>query len=408
MHSSVASGFRSLKDIDPTGKTLLVRLDLNVPMQLGKITDTTRVVRSMPTIHYLRERGAKVVILSHFDRPKGKFVPSMSLAPLVDALEEALGCAVKFGVDCIGKAAEEAVASLQPGDVLLLENLRFHAEEEANEPAFAKALARLGDVFVNDAFSCSHRAHASIVGVAEHLPAVAGLLMQAELEALSAALTQAERPLMAIVGGAKVSTKLQILSRLVEKVDKLVIGGGMANTFLFAQGYPMGKSLHEENCVEEALAVLQKAKQVGCEVLLPVDVTVSKAFAPRSPNRVTVPADVQPDELILDVGAESYLQLAKALCDSKTLLWNGPVGAFETPPFDVGSLSIARLVAARTRQGRLTSVAGGGDTLAALAAAGLTESLSYISTAGGAFLEWLEGKDLPGVAALQRATRQAA
>ena len=395
---------RTLEDLgDVGGRTLLVRLDLNVPMQDGRVTDATRIERSVPTVRELVDRGAKVVVLAHFGRPKGKREASMSLVPLARPLGEALGgIKVAFAEDCIGAPAEQAVAALKPGGVLLLENLRFHAGEEKNDPAFADQLARLGELYVNDAFSAAHRAHASITGLAERLPAAAGRLMQAEVEALSRALENPERPLAAVVGGAKVSTKLDLLGNLIDRVDLLVLGGGMANTFLFARGTPVGRSLCEKDMAGTARDIIARVEARSCQMLLPIDGRVASEFRAGAPSR-EVPIELVPDDaMILDIGSGSAQMINDQLGNCRTVVWNGPLGAFEIPPFDAGTTAVAQLVAERTQAGKLMSVAGGGDTLAALAHAGVLEQLSYVSTAGGAFLEWLEGKDLPGVAALRR------
>ena len=393
--------FPRLEDLDLAGKTVLLRTDLNVPMQGGKVTDNTRIVRAMPTISYLLEKNCKVIILSHFDRPKGKFVPSMSLAPLVDELAEAMwGKEVKFGVDCVGKAARDAVANLNNGEVLLLENLRFHPQEEAGDREFAREIASLGDFFVNDAFSCSHRAHASITGIAEFLPTAAGRLMQEELTVLTSIFAKPEKPIAAIIGGSKISTKLDLLENLTKTMDKIVIGGGMANTFLYALGHNVGKSLCEKEMKETALSILKKAKENNCEIVLPIDLVVAIRFAAHAENRV-VAVDKIPDNFTaVDIGCASVSLFANALSECKTVVWNGPVGAFETSPFDVSSVSIARHIAALTGAQKIRSIAGGGDTVSAIMHSGLAESFSYLSTAGGAFLEWLEGKELAGVEAL--------
>ena len=392
--------FRTLDNLDVAGKRVLLRADLNVPVRDGKITDMTRIERLSPTIRELSEKGARVIVCSHFDRPKGKRVPSMSLAPMATALAEVLGRRVRFVEDCVGTAAEQAVELLSRGDVLVLENTRFHAAEENNDPAFAAALARLADIFVNDAFSAAHRAHASTEGVAHLLPAYAGRLMQAELEALHAALGDPVRPVAAIVGGAKVSTKLELLGNLVAKVDTLVIGGAMANTFLSAQGKPVGKSLQEAEMHATALDIMTMAQNAGCRIVLPTDAVVARELKPNPPTE-TVSVDAVPaDAMILDVGPASVATLIQLLPSLKTLVWNGPLGAFETPPFEAGTFALARAVAAATNSGALRSVAGGGDTVSALRHAGVLEQLTYVSSAGGAFLEWLEGKTLPGVAAL--------
>lgn len=390
----------TLDALDVANKTALVRLDLNVPMQAGRVTDATRLNRIVPTLQYLLERHAKVVILSHLGRPMG-FDPAQSLAPLVDTLSAALwDRPVKFSPDCVGNAAKLAVEGAHEGDVILMENLRFHAEEEANDPAFGKAMAALGDVYINDAFSCSHRAHASIVGIAPHLPSAAGRLMEEEVGALTSVLASPARPVTAIVGGAKVSTKLDLLGNLVGKVDTLIIGGAMANTFLHAQGINMGASLCETNMAATAREIIAAAAKTKCRIVLPVDVVVASKFKPHAPNIVCDVKDIPADGMVLDLGPRSLQLLQEVISTSKTLLWNGPVGAFETTPFDTATVQVARMVAAASRAGTLHSVAGGGDTGAALTHAGLAGELSYLSTAGGAFLEWLEGKELPGIAAL--------
>lgn len=392
--------FRTLDSLDPAGKRVLMRADLNVPVRDGKITDLTRIERLSPTIRELSGKGAKVIVCSHFDRPKGKPVPSMSLRPMADALSHVLGRPVAFADDCVGEAARTAVERMADGDVLVLENTRFHPGEEKNDPAFSADLAALADVFVNDAFSAAHRAHASTEGVAHLLPAYAGRLMQAELEALDAALGNPQRPVAAIVGGAKVSTKLELLGNLVTKVNALIIGGAMANTFLAAEGKAVGKSLQEAEMHEMARSILAQAVNARCEVVLPVDAVVATEFRANPPTR-TVSVDAVPaDSMILDVGPASVAALIARLPSLKTLVWNGPLGAFETPPFERATMALAKAVAAATEHGALRSVAGGGDTVSALRQAGVIDKLSYVSSAGGAFLEWLEGKALPGVAAL--------
>jgi len=393
--------FHTLDDLDVKSKRVLVRADLNVPMADGKVTDTLRIVRQAPTIRELAEKGARVIVLSHFDRPKGKVVPSMSLKPLAGPLADAIGRPVAFAEDCIGPKAESAVAALKDGQVLLLENTRFHKGEEDNDPAMAKQLAALGDIFVNDAFSAAHRAHASTEGVARLLPNAAGRSMQAELTHLEKALGNPQRPLMAVVGGAKVSTKIELLENLVKRVESLVIGGAMANTFLAAQGIAVGKSLYEADHLETARKVIHMAGQSGAEILLPVDVVVAKEFKKDVAHRTVPVSEIGADEMVLDVGDKSIAELADRLNGTRTLVWNGPLGAFETEPFDRGTVAAAQMVASRTRAGQLLSVAGGGDTVAALAHAGVEDGFTYVSTAGGAFLEWLEGKKLPGVEALE-------
>jgi phosphoglycerate kinase len=392
--------FRTLDDLSAKGKRVLVRADLNVPMADGVVTDTTRIERQAPTIRELAETGARVIILSHFDRPKGKVVPSMSLKPLVKALENELDRPVSFAEDCVGPVAQAAAAKLKDGGILLLENTRFHAGEEKNDPEMAKALAALGDIYVNDAFSAAHRAHASTEGVAHLLPNAAGRSMQAELTHLDKALGNPERPLLAVVGGAKVSTKIDLLQNLVGRVETLVIGGAMANTFLAAEGINVGKSLHEPDHLETARKVIHLANESGAAILLPTDVVVAKEFRENAPNRTIPVSGIAADEMVLDVGPASIKAFENRLVATKTLVWNGPFGAFETKPFDAGTVAAARAVAAATKAGNLLSVAGGGDTVAALAHAGVEADFTYVSTAGGAFLEWLEGKELPGVMAL--------
>lgn len=396
------STYKTLDDFDPQGKRVLLRVDLNVPMRDGQVTDSTRIERAAPTIIELARRGARVVVLSHFGRPKGQREPSMSLAPLTRPLSEALGGKdVRFAADCIGEDAAGVIAGLGDGDVALMENLRYHAAEEANEDAFADALAALGDVYVNDAFAAAHRAHASIEAVARKLPAHAGRLMQAELEALGAALEVPKRPVAAIVGGAKVSTKLDLLGNLVARVDRLIIGGGMANTFLFARGFDVGASLAERDLADTARDIEAKAKQAGCEILLQDDAVVAGSLAAGVETK-TVPIDQVPsDMMILDAGPASATRFADAVAACRTVVWNGPLGAFEIAPFDAATKALAQRVAELTDSGETLSVAGGGDTVAALAQAGVQERFSYVSTAGGAFLEWMEGKELPGVAVLK-------
>ena len=395
------TAFRTLDALDAKGRRVLVRVDFNVPMQDGEITDVTRIERGLPTIRELADKGARVVVLAHFGRPKGVAEPSMSLKAVASAVGEALGQDVAFASDCIGPVAAGAVQELQPGGVLVLENLRFHAGEEKNDPAFAQALADLGDVYVNDAFSCSHRAHASVVGVAERLPAFAGRLLQAEIEALDEALGGAARPAAALIGGSKVSTKLDVLGLILDKVDIVVIGGGMANTFLHAKGQPIGKSLAEKEMAPKAREIMGKAKAKGVEIVLPVDAMVAREFKPNPETRICAIDEVEDDEMILDIGPHSAEAVARRLEEARTLLWNGPMGAFEVPPFDEGTNRVARAAADLTEAKGLKTVAGGGDTVAALVHAGVLERFSYVSTAGGAFLEYLEGKVLPGIAALE-------
>ncbi len=397
------STFKTIDDLDVEGKRVLVRCDLNVPMKDGRVTDATRIERSLPTIDDLLSAGAGVIVMSHFGRPKGQVVADMSLKPVAGALAEALGRDVAFAGDCVGEEAEKAAAAVSMGGVAMLENLRFHAEEEANDAAFAGKLAELGNVYVNDAFSCAHRAHASIEAIANLLPAAAGRLMQAELTALSGALENPERPVAALVGGAKISSKMTVLGHLVNKVDVLIIGGGMANTFLFAQGIDVGLSLCETAMADAARGIMDKAAEAGCEIVLPIDAVVAREFA-EGANSETVLLDAIPaDAMMLDVGPASVADLIGRLGQCKTLVWNGPLGAFEVKPFDAATNAVAREAAKLTAAGGLISVAGGGDTVAALANAGVRERFTYVSTAGGAFLEWLEGKELPGVAALSRA-----
>ncbi|QBF32256.1 phosphoglycerate kinase [Thalassococcus sp. S3] len=393
--------WNSLDDIELAGKTVLVRADINVPMEGGKVTDATRIERLTPTIRDILAAGGKPVLLSHFGRPKGKVVPEMSLRTLVPALEEAFDTPVVFCADTTGPAAQTAVDVLPDGSVLLLENTRFLAGEEKNDADLAAAMAALGDVYCNDAFSCAHRAHASTEAVARHLPSCAGRLMEAELKALDAALGSPDRPVVAVVGGAKVSTKLELLGNLVEKVDHLVIGGGMANTFLAAKGLDVGASLAEHDMTGIANQIMQKADAAGCAILLPSDVVVAREFRAGAPHDI-VPAEACPaDAMILDAGPESVARIEETLGTAKTLIWNGPLGAFEIEPFDAATNAAALVAARLTRAGKLTSVAGGGDTVAALNKAGAADDFTYISSAGGAFLEWMEGKTLPGVAALQ-------
>ncbi|MCX7327985.1 MAG: phosphoglycerate kinase [Hyphomicrobiales bacterium] len=408
--------FRTLDDLNPAGLRVLVRVDLNVPVENGVVSDATRLERILPTVRNIASRGGKVILLAHFGRPKGRD-PKESLAPIAAALASHLGQPVAFAANCIGSVAAAAVAAMQPGDVLCLENTRFHAGEEKNDPAFVAALAALGDVYVNDAFSAAHRAHASTEGLAHVLPACAGRTMQAELEALDKALGKPARPVMAIVGGAKVSTKLELLGNLVSKVDVLVIGGGMANTFLSARGLDVGKSLcehdlvatareieakGEHDLVATAREIEAKAKAAGCEIMLPIDVLAAKEFKAHPGHRIADVSDIAADEMILDSGPKSIEAVIVRLQTMRTLVWNGPFGAFELEPFDTATVAVAKAAAALTRSGKLVCVAGGGDTVSALNHAGVGDDMTYISTAGGAFLEWLEGKPLPGVEALKR------
>lgn len=395
--------FNTIKDLDAKDKVVFVRADLNVPFKEGKVTDTTRIDRFVPTVKALTDKGAKVVIASHFGRPKGQVVPEMSLGQIVPDVEKALGQKIVFVDDCIGPKVEAAIKEMKDGDVIMLENLRFYAQEEKNDPEFAAKLAQNVDIYVNDAFSCAHRAHASTEGMAKLKPNAAGLLMQAELEALDAALGNPKRPVCAIVGGAKVSTKLDLLGNLVRKVDKLVIGGGMANTFLYAKGVNVGKSLCENEMADTAREIMEKAKAANCEIILPVDVVVAKEFAENPASlRVADVNDVKEDEMILDIGPKAAQEVIAKLGECKTMIWNGPVGAFETKPFDKATNEIAEAVANYTVAGKLLSVGGGGDTVSALKKAGAAQKMSYLSAAGGAFLEWMEGKVLPGVKVLEK------
>jgi phosphoglycerate kinase len=399
------SEFKTLDDLpeDLTGKTVLVRVDLNVPMDGAKVTDDTRLRAMLPTVLELSDRGAIVLLLSHFGRPKGEVRPDMSTAQLVLPLHRLTGRSVRFIEDCQGPEAERAISTMLPGNIGVLENTRFHAGEEKNDPALAKAMAALGDFYVNDAFSVSHRAHASTEGITHFLPSFAGRAMEAELKALERALGKPEHPVAAVVGGAKVSTKLAVLGHLIGKVDHLIIGGGMANTFLAARGVDVGKSLCEHELTGEANAIFDRAEEAGCTLHLPYDVVVAKEFAPNPPSvRICNVHEVQPDEMILDIGPAAVEALADVLKTCRTLVWNGPLGAFEMPPFDAATVALAKIAAALTKEGSLVSVAGGGDTVAALNHAGVARDFSFVSTAGGAFLEWMEGRALPGVAALER------
>ena len=395
------STFKTIDDMDVSGKKVLVRADLNVPMQDGKPSDTTRIDRTVPTIRDLIARGAKVIVISHFDRPKGKIVPEMSLKPIAAALGSILGMDVAFATDTIGDSAKEITNAMNNGDVAMLENVRFHIEETENDDGFASALAGIGDIYVNDAFSTAHRAHASTEALARKLPAAAGRLMQAELEALGGALGTPQKPVAAVVGGAKVSTKMEVLGNLSKKVDMIIIGGGMANTFLFANGYDVGKSLCEKDMADEARKIVKTAAESGCEIVLPLDVVVAKEFAAGAESKVVGIDEIPADMMALDIGPATIKDVEARLENCKTLVWNGPFGAFEIEPFDKGTNGAAQAAARLTKAGSLLSVAGGGDTVAALAHAGAADDFTYISTAGGAFLEWIEGKTLPGVAALE-------
>ena len=393
--------FRTLDDADVAGKRVLLRVDLNVPTENGRVTDATRIERVAPTITEIADRGGKVILMAHFGRPKGGPDAANSLKPVAAAVADVIKRPVAFCADCIGETAAAAIAKMNNGDVLLLENTRFHKGEEKNDPALVEELARLGDLYVNDAFSAAHRAHASTEGLAHKLPAHAGRAMQKELEALALALGDPARPVVAIVGGAKVSTKLELLGNLVTRVDVLVIGGGMANTFLFAEGKGVGKSLCEKDLAETARSIAAAAEKAKCRILLPVDATVAKELKAHAPAHVVSVDHVPEDEMILDIGPKSAAGVEEVLAHAKTLVWNGPFGAFETPPFDEATMAIAKTAAALTRQGKLKSVAGGGDTVAALNEAKVADDFTYVSTAGGAFLEWMEGKALPGVEALR-------
>ena len=390
--------FKTLDDLtDIQGKRVLVRVDLNVPMADGKVSDATRIERVVPTIRELSEKGAKVVLLAHFGRPKGAPVADMSLKPIAAAVEDILDQRVLFAEDCIGDKAKAAIDGLKDGDVLLLENTRFHKGEEKNDPDFVAALAANGDIYVNDAFSAAHRAHASTEGLARHLPAYAGRTMQAELEALEKGLGNPKRPVVAIVGGAKVSTKIDLLQNLVKKVDALVIGGGMANTFLAAGGTDVGKSLCEHDLADTAKAIMAEAEGAGCAIVLPVDGVIAREFKAGAANEVVAISAIPADAMVLDVGPQSIAAINEWVTKAETLVWNGPLGAFEITPFDKATVAVAKHAASRTRSGDLVSVAGGGDTVAALNHAEVAEDFTYVSTAGGAFLEWMEGKPLPGV-----------
>ncbi|WP_375461481.1 phosphoglycerate kinase [uncultured Enterovirga sp.] len=392
---------RTLDDADVRGRRVLVRVDLNVPMENGRVSDATRIERILPTIQEIAGEGGRVVLLAHFGRPKGKRTVEDTLRPVGEELARHLGQPVAFAEDCVGEPAAHAVAALKDGEVLLLENTRFHAEEEKNDPDFAKQLAALGDLYVNDAFSAAHRAHASTEGVARLLPAYAGRTMEAELAALSKGLEAPEHPVVAIVGGAKVSTKIDLLENLVGRVDALVIGGGMANTFLNAIDIGIGRSLCEKSLAPTAQRILERARETGCAIILPVDGVVANEFKAGAPHHTYGVDAIPSNGMILDIGSQSVDRVKAAIDDAKTVVWNGPLGAFEIAPFDQGTVAAARHAAARTKAGKLVSVAGGGDTVAALNHAGVAQDFTYVSTAGGAFLEWLEGKSLPGVEALK-------
>jgi phosphoglycerate kinase len=398
--------FKTLDDLpeDLTGNKVLVRVDLNVPMDGAKVTDDTRLRAMLPTVLELSDRGAVVLLLAHFGRPKGEKRPDMSTAQLVLPIHRLAGRSVRFIEDCVGLEAERAIATMLPGNIGVLENTRFHAGEEKNDPELARGMAALGDYYVDDAFSAAHRAHASTEGITHYLPSFAGRAMEAELNALERALGNPERPVAAVVGGAKVSTKLAVLGHLVTKVDHLIIGGGMANTFLAARGVNVGKSLCEHELTGEANAIFDRAEEAGCTIHLPYDVVVAREFSPNPPSvRTCNVHEVQPDEMILDIGPAAVEALADVIKTCRTLVWNGPLGAFEVPPFDAATVALAKTAAALTKEGSLVSVAGGGDTVAALNHAGVADDFTFVSTAGGAFLEWMEGRTLPGVAALERA-----
>jgi phosphoglycerate kinase len=396
----MSKNFRTLDDVDVKGKRVLLRVDLNVPMESGRVTDTTRLERVEPTITEISQKGGKVILLAHFGRPKGRDAKE-SLKPVAAALSAVIKLPVAFADDCVGDVAQKAIAAMKDGDILCLENTRFHKEEENNDPAFVAELAKLGDIWVNDAFSAAHRAHASTEGLGHKLPAYAGRTMQAELDALSKALEAPTKPVIAVVGGAKVSTKIDLLENLVSKVDALVIGGGMANTFLHAQGISVGKSLAEKDLAATALKIIEKADAANCAIILPVDAVVAKQFAANAPSHAYGLDAIPTDGMILDVGPLSIERVRSAIDDAATLVWNGPLGAFEIAPFDRGTVVAAKHAAERTKAKKLISVAGGGDTVAALNQAGVGGDFSYVSTAGGAFLEWMEGKPLPGVEVLR-------
>ena len=393
--------FRTLDDADLSGKRVLLRVDLNVPTENGRVTDATRIERVASTIEEIANKGGKVILLAHFGRPKGGPDEANSLRPVAAAVAEIVKRPVAFASDCIGQVAADAIARMKNGDVLLLENTRFHKGEEKNDPALVAELAKLGDIYVNDAFSAAHRAHASTEGVAHKLPAYCGRAMQAELEALTIALGTPQRPVAAIVGGAKVSTKLELLGNLIKKVDILIIGGGMANTFLFAEGKAVGKSLCERDMADKAREILAEAAKVKCRIVLPIDAMVAKELKPHVQARVVDVDHVADDEMILDIGPKSVIAIEEVLGQIKTLVWNGPFGAFETPPFQAATFAIAKTAGFLTRDGKLKAIAGGGDTVAALNEAGVAGQFTYVSAAGGAFLEWMEGKALPGVEALR-------
>ncbi|MFD0987672.1 phosphoglycerate kinase [Methyloligella solikamskensis] len=403
------SRIRSIEDVDTENKRVILRADLNVPLKDGEVTDTTRIDRLLPTLELLQRNGAKIVLISHFGRPKGERIAEYSLKPVADTLRAALPEAkIEFVQDCVGKVAHDAIEAMEPGDIVLLENLRYHPGEEANDEAFADELAKFGDLYVNDAFSAAHRAHASTAAIAERLPAYAGLLMLEEIRALEKALEDPQRPVMAVVGGSKVSTKIAVLDNLAQKADIIVVGGGMANTFLFAHGVDVGKSLCEEDATGLVKRIEGHANQSDCEIVLPTDAVTAKALEAGVETEQHSISSIPADSMILDVGPETVADLKRRLADVKTLLWNGPLGAFEIAPFEEGTFEVAREAARLTKEGKLVSVGGGGDTVAALKAAGAADDFTYVSTAGGAFLEWLEGKQLPGIAALAAETDETA
>lgn len=400
--------YKGIDEVDVSGKRVIVRADLNVPLAGGQVSDATRIERLIPTLEALAGRNAKVIVLSHLGRPNGQKKPELSLAPVADTLNTLMeGKTVRFVGDSTGSDVKDAVAALEPGEILLLENLRFYAGEENNDPDFVAELSSLGDIFVNDAFSVSHRAHASVYGIAHQLPAYAGPQMLAELEAFKMVLERPKRPVAAVVGGAKVSTKIPLLSNLAPKVDMMIIGGGMANTFLHAQGCAVGKSLHEPDFADTVETIMSRAAESGCRIILPSDAVVAERFEANVPHSVHPVNAIPPESMILDIGPKSLEDFRARLASAKTLLWNGPVGAFETEPFGAGTFELAKNAAERTKKGELVSVAGGGDTVAALNAAGVTDQFTYVSTAGGAFLEWLEGQELPGVVALAQTRKSA-
>lgn len=399
--------FRTIRDFDLKNKKVLLRADLNVPAKRAKVTDMTRIDRLKPTIDYLRKAGAKVLILSHFGRPDGEINPQMSLAFLVPALQERWGVSIRFAQNCVGEKARILADSLQAGDVALLENVRFHKGEESNDPAFTKQLAELGDIYVNDAFSAAHRAHASTEGLAHLLPSAAGLLMEEELNALDRALGNPQKPVAAITGGSKISTKLNVLDHLIDKVQFLVLGGAMANTFIYAKGGQTGESMCEKEMADAARKIMDHAQKKGCEIILPVDAVTVTDIAPGAEYKIFPADNIPPGRMAIDAGPETVKNIADKIKSCKTVVWNGPLGIFEIPPFDQGTNTLARIVADKTKSGQYVSIAGGGDTVAALENAGTAHDFSYISTAGGAFLEWLEGRTLPGVAALGLPARAA-